>query len=384
MSHVLLVDRPQPFRKNGVGRYLLEIASAVDQMQDAPELRVFYLGRARAVCDWRQRIASPPAQWGVWLNDKAGVGWGLRRATASLVHYPTGDLHPQWDAGDTPRVLTLHGMGKYTVQPWYAEWQRTRAEQLRQRFAHGRHKLKHIIAVSHYVKQMAVAVLELAPAEITVVPNGVDFNRFYFEDDRAAVASYLAAHLKLTAPYWFYLGPCGPRKNVRRQLQTFAHLKQKLTLPHKFVIAGPAGTDARRHIHRWTQELGIGDDVIVLGEIRDDQRLRMLYNGAELFLFPSLYEGFGIPVIEAMACGTPVVTSNTHSLPEVSGNAAALVDEPTDVENLIHVVEGVLADANYRQQLRQRGLLHARAYSWENSARGHVAVYQRVLQEAGA
>lgn len=384
MKHVLIVDRPEPFRKNGVGRYLLEIAAAADRLQDAPPIRMLYFGRERTVAEWQQLVLADatPAKWQVWVNKNYGVAWGLRRSAAALIHYPTGSLHPAWDAGDTPRVLTLHGMGKYSDLPWYSQWQHERVDYLRQQFKRGRHKLKHIIAVSAYVKNQAIDQLDLQPEQITVVHNAIDFDRFYPEPNRAHVTDYLKLKLGLTAPYWFHLGPGGPRKNVLRQLKAFAYLKRKLNLPHKFLIAGLAGAKAQQSIQEQAQQLGVGDDVITYGEIRDDQRLRMLYNGADLFLFPSLYEGFGIPVIEAMACGTAVVTSNTHSLPEASGAAAALVDDPTDVDNLSDVIATVIEDSTYRQQLCQQGLAHARQHSWESSARQHIQVYQHVLQDS--
>lgn len=383
MNRVVIVDRPQPFRKNGVGRYLLEIATAVDRMPGAPPIKMLHLGRERSVSDWTQNIQSPPARWQNWLNQKVGLAWGLRRSSAPLIHYPSGTLHPNWDVGNAPRVLTLHGMGQYHSQDWYENWQRVRAERLHSRFARGQRKLSHVIAVSHYVKNQAVDALGLSPDDITVVPNGVDFNQFYQEQDREVVTKYLETHFGLTQPYWFHLGPGGPRKNVHRQLQAFATLNRDLPQRHKFVIAGLAGEAARERVRAEATELGISGDVIDMGEIRDDRRLRMLYNGAALFLFPSLYEGFGIPVIEAMACGTPVVTSATHSLPEASGTAAALVEDPTDVGCLTEAIRTLLLDEGHKRQLAVRGLAHARQFTWENSARGHVAVYRRVLQEIG-
>jgi len=123
-------------------------------------------------------------------------------------------------------------------------------------------------------------------------------------------------------------------------------------------------------------ELGLGDRVHFAGYVHDAD-LPALYGGADLFVFPSLYEGFGLPPLEAMACGTPVVCSNAASLPEVVGDAAVTVD-PYDVDALAEAMQRVLADRDLREDLRARGLARARQFTWERTARETLAVYREV------
>jgi len=125
------------------------------------------------------------------------------------------------------------------------------------------------------------------------------------------------------------------------------------------------------------EKLGLKSCVHFTGYIPEGD-LPALYNGADLFVFPSLYEGFGLPVLEAMACGTPVITSNTSSLPEVAGDAALLVD-PYDVDAIAEAMRRVLTDLNLAGELRVKGLARASEFSWERTARETLAVYEKVL-----
>jgi glycosyltransferase involved in cell wall biosynthesis len=128
--------------------------------------------------------------------------------------------------------------------------------------------------------------------------------------------------------------------------------------------------------------LGLTDDVFFAGPIRDDVLVK-LYNCASIFVFPSLYEGFGLPVLEAMACGTPVVTSNCTALPETAGGAAALVDDPTDVGNIADVIRQVLKDPTIQETLRRRGLVRAQEFSWQACAIAHLELYRQVAEVHG-
>jgi len=142
------------------------------------------------------------------------------------------------------------------------------------------------------------------------------------------------------------------------------------------VIAGhwdPRYPQARRK----AAELGLEDNVVFLGEVAEAD-VPALYAGAELFLFPSLYEGFGLPVLEAMACGTPVVCSNTSSLPEIVGEAAITFD-PVDVAEMAGAIAKALADEGLRREMVEQGLAQASKFSWERTARKTLALYREVL-----
>ena len=153
--------------------------------------------------------------------------------------------------------------------------------------------------------------------------------------------------------------------------------KSKIQNP-KLLIAG-AWDQRYLEPKRLTESLGMTESVRFLGPVADAD-LPALYAGADLFVFPSLYEGFGLPVLEAMACGTPVACSNTSSLPEVAGDAALLFD-PTDIQAMVGAMDLALGDANMREELRRRGAAQAARFSWERTAQATMEVYRDVVRK---
>lgn len=191
-------------------------------------------------------------------------------------------------------------------------------------------------------------------------------------------ADYCATITKFSLPdsYILFVGTLEPRKNIPTLLRAFALAKKRGALPHALVIAGARGW-RYENIFRTVEELGIKDHVIFLGYVPDED-LPALYSGADLFAFLSLYEGFGLPVLEAMACGTPVLVSNTSALPEVVGDSGVLV-APNDVEQAATEMLRILTDAELRRELSARGLERAKLFSQERFARGILRVYEEVL-----
>lgn len=184
---------------------------------------------------------------------------------------------------------------------------------------------------------------------------------------------------KINQPYILYVGSFDARKNLLGLLNAFSKLRQHLPA-WKLVIVG-ARKWKSTPVFEVVQRLQLEEYVHFTGFV-EEADLPALYNGADLFVFPSLYEGFGLPVLEAMACGIPVVTSNTSSLPEVAGDAALLVD-PMDVEAIAAAMQQVLSDPGLAAELRRRGLEQASKFSWERTARETLAVYEKVLAKPG-
>jgi len=179
----------------------------------------------------------------------------------------------------------------------------------------------------------------------------------------------------LPTPYIFYLGTLEPRKNVVRLLEAYARLRQRGITEYPLVLAGAKGWGYEEIFAR-VQELGLDEQVRFVGYV-PYEAAPLWYNAAALFVYPSLYEGFGLPPLEAMACGTPVVASNTSSLPEVLGEAALLVD-PLDVEALAEAMARALLQPALRERLRQAGLARAACFSWRRMAEQTMAVYHLV------
>jgi glycosyltransferase involved in cell wall biosynthesis len=178
---------------------------------------------------------------------------------------------------------------------------------------------------------------------------------------------------RLPARFVLYVGTIEPRKNLSRLVEAFAQARRR-GIPHHLVCVGPYGWSSRDLTGR-IERLGMTDAVHFTGYAPFDD-LPAIYNLGELFVFPSMYEGFGLPVVEAMASGTPVITSNTSSLGEIAGDAACTVD-PTSIDAIADALVGVATDDAWRRELSARGLRRAAAFSWTQTAKEMLAVYHR-------
>jgi len=252
-----------------------------------------------------------------------------------------------------------------------------------------------ILADSQNTKDDLVELLGVSPDKIEVVYPGVD-GRFRPIEDEALLEG-VRRRYNLPPHFVLSLGTLEPRKNFVRLIEAFASMQvgkwasgQKADLETcklanlqtckpanlHLVIAGGKGW-LYEGILRRPEELGISDAVLFLGFIPDED-LPALYNLADLFVYPSLYEGFGLPPLEAMACGVPVVASNRPSLPEVLGQAALLVD-PLDVEGLAAAMKRALEDEGLRKRMVKRGLERARGFTWRKAARELLRIYGKAM-----
>lgn len=202
-------------------------------------------------------------------------------------------------------------------------------------------------------------------------------NTQYCLIDASKVRSVLACY-GIHFPYILYVGSDAARKNLARLLEAYAQLCD-WSSQWRLVIGGVRSWKSGPFFTA-VQQLNLAERLHFI-EFVEEEDLPALYNGADLFVFPSLYEGFGLPVLEAMACGTPVVTSNTASLPEVAGDAAVLVD-PYNVDEMAAAICRVLADKALAATLRYKGLARVRKFSWERTAQQTAAVYEKVLAPA--
>ncbi len=226
-----------------------------------------------------------------------------------------------------------------------------------------------VITVSQSAKEDLVRLLGVPPSKVWVTPLGVD-TQFCPANEEAIFN--LRQKYDLPGGYILYLGINKPHKNLVRLVEAFAKVKTG----RKLVLAGKE--DPRyREVHKVVKQLSLQDRVVFLGRVPEED-LPALYSAADLFVYPSLYEGFGLPVLEAMACGVPVVCSSTSSLPEIAGQAAVVVD-PLDLSQLARALERVLGDSDLRASMRQEGLKQAARFSWERTAKETLAVYRQVL-----
>jgi glycosyltransferase involved in cell wall biosynthesis len=236
-------------------------------------------------------------------------------------------------------------------------------------------RARRIIAISKSTKRDVVRLLGVPPGKVEVVYCGIDeVFRPLTEDQVDAFRSKRG----LPERFILFVGTIEPRKNVTRLIEAFANLQTCRLKNLKLVIGGAKGWFYEDAFAR-VEELGLEGEVMFPGYIPVSE-LPLWYNAAKLFVYPSLYEGFGLPLLEAMACGTPVVAANTSSLPEVVGKAGLTVD-PLDVEGLAEAMRRALSDKDLRQEMRERGLKKAKGFSWTKTARETVQVYRRAMED---
>ena len=235
-------------------------------------------------------------------------------------------------------------------------------------------RARRIIAISESTKRDVVRLLGVPPEKVEVIYCGIDEAFRPLAEDR--VAAFRSKH-GLPERFILFVGTIEPRKNVTRLIEAFATLRPCDFANLKLVIGGAKGWFYQDVFAR-VEELGLEGQVMFPGYIPVSE-LPLWYNAAELFVYPSLYEGFGLPPLEAMACGTPVVTANTSSLPEVVGEAGLTVD-PLDVAGLAEAMRRVLGDEALRQEMRKRGLQRAKGFSWTKTAQETVQVYRRAME----
>ena len=221
-----------------------------------------------------------------------------------------------------------------------------------------------IITVSEQSKQDIMELFEVPESKIVLVPNGLSAEFFQKASDSSQVER-ITRKYGITQPYVLYVGNFKPHKNLPRLLGAFKKVTEELGPRNQLVLAG-GDEYYRLELKRRVAELGLENRVVFTGFV-ENQDLIGLYKGAEVFVFPSLYEGFGIPVLEAMACGTPVVTSKTTSLPEVAGDAGVLVD-PHSVNEIFQAIRFLISDQSAREKQIRKGLQRSKRFSLEQTS----------------
>ena len=240
-----------------------------------------------------------------------------------------------------------------------------------------RRKADLVVVPSHAVKRDVVRRVGLPEDRVVVTHEGCEPR---FRPVRSAAARRdVAARYGLPPRYVLAVGTLEPRKNLTTLLEAFARLRRdgEVDADLRLVLAGARGW-LDEPIFATVRSLGLEDAVRFTGFV-DDADLPAVYSGAALFVFPSLHEGFGLPLLEAMACGVPVVTSNISSMPEVAGDAAVLVD-PRDTDGLAAAIARLLRDEALRDRLREAGIARARQFSWEATARRTLDAYASLVQ----
>jgi glycosyltransferase involved in cell wall biosynthesis len=300
----------------------------------------------------------------------------LRHEHCQLVHIPHLSWLPQ--SLPCPCVITVHDVLEHMYrQHEHSGIRRAAHFHLTRRVLQ---RAARIFAVSNFTKKDVEALFRIPPEKIEVIYNAID-ERFRLGHATDADRQFIAERYQVNYPFILYAGRISPHKNVGRIIEAFSALKTELDKESKFpdlklIIIGDE-LSRQPELRRTVVRSAVQNDVRFLGFVPIEV-LRIFYDTAKIFVFPSLYEGFGLPPLEAMAHGTPVVTSNTTSLPEVVGNAAVLVN-PENLFEIMRALHRVLLDQPLRDKMKQRGYEQAAHFSWEASARRILQAYREVL-----
>jgi glycosyltransferase involved in cell wall biosynthesis len=233
----------------------------------------------------------------------------------------------------------------------------------------------HIITVSDYSKKQIVEQLHVPASDVTTIYNGV--SPVFCPGDRETAYLEVSQCFGVTGPYVLYVGNLKAHKNVFALIRAFALLRERRSWPHQLLLIGEDALWKPR-LEELCVKLGIRERVLFISNLSDAQ-LAQAYRAAELLVQPSFLEGFGLPVVEAMACGCPVACANASSLPEVAGEAAVLFD-PHSVEGLVAAIESVAATSDRRGTLVRKGFARAKRFTWSECASRHCELYRNLLQ----
>ena len=364
----------------GLGRYSLNLAHALHQLKDC---RLHFFDGAK----WTDKIVVQPkkntAKYRNFVRDHFPFAYPIKRTFSQLSFSQgiTGEIdlyhEPNFLAfkATVPTVITVHDLSWIhhpEVHP------ASRVREMNRFFKRGLEQAQHIITDSEFIRKEFIAYFKYPEGNVTSIPLGVDttFVPRSIDETHITLQKYALTHLK----YFLVLGTLEPRKNLIVAINSFLRLPQLLRRENPLVIAGGQGWldgDIKKSI----APLVASGEVRALGFVPQHE-LPNLLAGAKALIFPSIYEGFGLPPLEAMACGTPVIASNSSSIPEVVGDYGILLD-PQDTTGFTEAMKSIIENSKLRHSLSITALERSKQFTWQKCAQATLKVYQRVLNLNG-
>lgn len=349
----------------GKGRYVVEVVKGLALLD--PTNQYFLYTKAPLTSELKLptnftvvRIGGWPGLRQMWLALDA------KKRDCSVLWSPTGYLPVIFSL--IPSVVTIHDLAIFTTPEAKPALKTLLSERLLLRAAIG--KAKRILAVSQSTKNDLVKLFAVADSKVVVTPLGYD-QKLY--QSKPSGDQAVLDHYQLQPGYLLFIGTLEPRKNIEGILQSYAKLPTSLQTHHKLVIGGKKGW-YYESIFQTVETLGLAESVQFLGRV-PDEHLPALYRQAKIFLFPSFYEGFGLPALEALACGTPVISSKTSSLPEVVGTAGALID-PRDTDALKEAIATLLSDNKAYTKAKNETAAQSGRFDWQETAAQTLKVFE--------
>lgn len=367
----------------GIGRYTRELLDAVLRLESHYRFQIFtgrlshdlkIAGKPGGVADTgiRHLPLSPRWLYRLWYRLRLPIPVQLFTGTIALFHSPDFVLPPVW--GRIPTLLTVHDLSFEYYPETFTD---SLVRYLKRVVPWSVGRASHILADSRWTKRDLISLYQTPAEKITVLYSGVN-ERFCPVRDQTDLALVRQKYHLGDEPYIFTVSTLQPRKNHMMLIRAFASVAAEIG--HSLVIAGGKGW-LYEEMMAEIERLGLINRVRFTGFVEDED-LPALYSGASCFVFPSLYEGFGLPILEAMACGTPVIASNASSLPEVSGEAALQLS-PFDGDAWAGELLSLVKDEHRQRRLSEAGLARARRFSWRNAARQLLEVYDQLLSAEG-
>jgi len=369
-------------RLRGIGRYTASLVESLLQTETGYHFLLFGYGpepdpnilnpSIMNSIEWREIPRSRNFTYPALLVDHLNFARAVKEARLDLFH---GIDHNMTPFLDCPNIVTVHDLiililrGPYLGPKSYI-WMKAHH--------HAALNADRVVAVSRNTKHDVQRIWGIPSERISVVPEGVSGN-YHPIDDRTLMEMIQAEH-GIKKPYLLYLGGFDPRKNLHNMLLSFKRFLRNCEHPFQLVLCGDT-EGFRKYLRDEIDELGLGSNVVLTGYM-SEEHLPALYSGAEAFLFLSLYEGFGLPLLEVMACGTPVLASNKSSIPEVVGKAALLVD-PLNPADIANGLQRIVFDRDLRQELRKKGLQRSSQFTWDTAAKMILEIYHHILGGGG-
>jgi glycosyltransferase involved in cell wall biosynthesis len=367
-------------RQGGNETYIANLIKSLAEI-DGDNLYTIYLANAVAAAQWREEFTKRYKNFSVRLlpppTPLVRVPLYL---TYELFRRPVDVLHVQYTAPPfcrVPVVVTIHDLAFERMPETFT---RRGSFQLKLTVRRTAKKAARIATVSEYSRQDLLNIYNLTPEKVAVTYNGVG-SSFVPQPSIPNEAEEIRRRFGVSRDFLLAVGSLQPRKNMVRLIRAYAKLRseredfrpQLVIVGRKLWLASEIFDEVKRQ--RWA------DDVILTGYVADED-LPALYRAARAFVYPSLFEGFGLPPLEAMACGTPVVTSDVSSLPEVTGDAALLID-PNDESALANALIEIVNNQGLRAKLRERGITQAGKFTWREAAEKTLSLYQEAYTAFG-
>jgi glycosyltransferase involved in cell wall biosynthesis len=365
------LDRSQ----TGIQRYTVELARALSRIPGGPEIILLHTGLPHNLIPSgirTQALAGCRRMPGLMTLGQFLISWYAGRLDLDVLHDPVGVVPFLFGGGRAKLVVTVHDL-----IPWSCPGTSTFLEKIvfRQWVPRMIRRVQAVITASEQSRADILRFLPVEPNRLHVLPYGSA--ECFHPSPAQEVGSRLSRRFDLTSDFVLSTGTASSRKNIGRLISAFSEIAGDFPGVDLVLVGsrkgGGTGSEKR------DAAADRSNRILWTGPISDTD-LADLYAGCRVFVFPSLYEGFGLPPLEAMACGAPVICSNAASLPEVVGGAARLVD-PTDTRALRNAMREVLSNTKLQSEMREKSLRQARRFSWERNALQTMEVYRKVVYD---